>query len=79
MFLYITGFLPEPNPDESLKYRKVVPPEHEQEILTLMGWRSLADGKDGEQEMDSEQAKKTAHILNEHTLDALVLFISTRS
>lgn len=40
-FLVISGFYPEPNPDNSLHYEKTVPPEREKEVLAAMAWAEL--------------------------------------
>ncbi len=58
MFLYVTGFLPEPSPDDSMKYQKFIEPQQEQFMFEIMNWASFGDGTDGEQEMTFVQVKR---------------------
>jgi hypothetical protein len=39
-YLCISGFFPEPNPDNSLQYEKDIPPNLEPLVLSVMGWAS---------------------------------------
>ncbi|HWT67919.1 MAG TPA: pyocin S6 family toxin immunity protein, partial [Pseudomonas sp.] len=48
IFIALTGFFPEPNPDNSLQYQKTVPQALELDILNVMGWSSLKDVPMGE-------------------------------
>lgn len=77
MRLVISGFLPDPNPDEFIKYERVIDHQDEQAILKIMGWTCLEDGCDGEQEMTAEQVKRVVSYLGERPLSHLTLFIST--
>jgi hypothetical protein len=54
-FLIISGFFPEPNPDDSLQYKKAVPPELEMDVLAAMGWKSQDDLPQGVTDLTHEQ------------------------
>ncbi|SDS50608.1 pyocin S6 family toxin immunity protein [Pseudomonas granadensis] len=64
IFLSLSGFFPEPNPDSSLQYDMDVPQTSEQEVLNAMGWKSLKDVPMGEHELSETQAKKIMRIVN---------------
>ena len=62
-FLFISDY-PDPNPDNSLQYKNV-PEEFETEVLSAMGWDSLADVPVGENDLTSEQAAAVLRVLGE--------------
>jgi len=64
-FLSISGFYPDPNPDNSLQYKNAVPEELETEVLSAMGWQALADVPVGENDLTSEQAAAVLSVLGE--------------
>lgn len=72
IFINLTGFFPEPNPDNSLQYQKKVPPALELPVLNIMGWSSLIDVPMGEHELDSNQAKKIMDIVGDPFRDDLM-------
>lgn len=41
MYLQITGFLPEPDSDDSLKFKRALWGDLEADALEIMGWKSL--------------------------------------
>ena len=64
-FLSISGFYPEPNPDNSLQYKNAVPKDLETEVLSAMGWQSLADVPVGENEFTGDQAVAVLGLFGE--------------
>jgi hypothetical protein len=62
-YLSISGFLPEPNPDDSIKYKKGVPQEAQIPVLTAMGWASLTDVPEGEHELTDSQTAAVLELL----------------
>lgn len=74
-FLSISGFYPEPNPDNSLYYEKDVPKELENAVLAAMGWASLADVPPGETDLTQDQASAIMEVLGDHINDELMYSI----
>jgi hypothetical protein len=56
VFLVISGFYPEPNPDNSLHYERTVPHELEKQVLAAMDWAELKDLPPGETDLTQDQA-----------------------
>ena len=67
-FLLISGFYPEPNPDNSLHYEKDVPQELEKAVLAAMDWASIADVPPGETDLTQDQALAVMTVLGD-TID----------
>ena len=63
IFIAITGFFPEPNPDNSLQYQKDVPKDLEIAVLNVMGWSSLREVPMGEHELTANQAKEVMKLI----------------
>lgn len=63
--ILVSGYYPEPNPDDSLHYKKIVPPESLAEILGAMTWTSLSDVPVGESELSQDQAIKVLTVLGD--------------
>lgn len=74
-FLSISGFYPEPNPDNSLYYEKDVPPELEEAVLAAMGWASQEDVPPGETDLSQDQASAVMGLLGDHANDELTYSI----
>lgn len=74
-FIVISGFYPEPNPDNSLQYERAVPPDLESAVLTTMGWTSLAEVPMGENDLTQDQAQAVMKILNDPVKDNLAYSI----
>ena len=64
-FIVISGFYPEPNPDNSILYEKVVPQELQQAVLAAMGWNSLGDVPMGENDLTHDQSKAVMVLLGD--------------
>lgn len=64
-FIVISGFYPEPNPDNSILYEKSVPQELQPAVLAAMGWTSLGDVPVGESDLTQDQAIKVMAILGD--------------
>ena len=75
MYLQITGFLPEPNSDGSLKFKQALGGDLETDALEIMGWKSLEDAGGWETEVSPNQAILFAKLLGEPQLVDLTLFI----
>lgn len=63
--ILIRGFYPEPNPDNSLQYKRNVPQELVPAVLDAMGWTSLGDVPVGESDLTQNQAIKIMTILDD--------------
>ena len=75
MYLQITGFLPEPDPDDSLKFKRALEGDLEAEALGIMGWKTLEEAGGWETEVTPDQAILFAKLLGELQLVDLTLFI----
>jgi hypothetical protein len=76
MFLWISGFLPGDNEDDSLKYEMDVPHEFEQKVLGVLGWpNDLADSPDGDWLLNAEQVQQISSAIGESLPSGLDLFI----
>jgi hypothetical protein len=64
-FLSISGFYPEPNPDNSLQYKKAIPEELATKVLLGMNWASFADLPAGETELTKDQARSVMAIVGD--------------
>lgn len=64
VFIEISGFFLESNPDNSLQYEKDVPQALEMAVLSVMGWSSLKDVPMGEHDLTPSQAMEIMSILN---------------
>lgn len=64
-FIVISGFYPEPNPDNSIQYEKVVSQELQPAILAAMGWNSLGDVPMGENDLTQDQSMAVMTILGD--------------
>lgn len=78
MFLRIAGFLPDEAGDDSLKYRLRVSQEHEQAVMDILGWKSMAEESDGELELTTPQVKAISLATHEELPLAMEYFISVR-
>lgn len=74
-YLIISGFYPEPNPDNSLYYEKDVPQELEGAVLAAMGWTSQADVPPGETDLTQDQISAVMEVLGDHANDELMYSI----
>lgn len=63
--ILVSGFYPEPNPDNSLHYKKIVPQELIQAVLSAMGWITLADVPMGENDLTQDQAIAVMAVLGD--------------
>lgn len=75
MYLQLTGFLPEPNEDDSLKFKHALHGDVEVKSLEIMGWKTLEHAGGWESEITADQAIRFAELLDEPQLVGLVLFI----
>ena len=75
MYFQMTGFLPEPDPDDSLKFKQALWGDLEADALEIMGWKSLEDAGGWETEVSPDQAILFAKLLGQPQLVDLTLFI----
>ncbi|VVP11542.1 hypothetical protein PS732_03403 [Pseudomonas fluorescens] len=75
IFLALSGFFPESNPDDSLQYDKDVPQTFEQAVLNVMGWKSLKDVPMGEHDLTQTQAREIMQLVNTPFRDDLIYCI----
>ncbi|VVP89618.1 pyocin S6 family toxin immunity protein [Pseudomonas fluorescens] len=64
-FIVISGFYPEPNPDNSLQYERTVPQDLELAVLTSMGWATLLDVPMGEIDLTQDQTVAVMAVLGD--------------
>ncbi|AZC50358.1 MULTISPECIES: pyocin S6 family toxin immunity protein [Pseudomonas] len=79
MYLCITGFLPDEANDDSLQYELDVSSEFEQQIVSLLGHKSLNAMASGEWLLTAEQAQQIAALINESIPDDLDIFIGVET
>lgn len=75
MHLQLTGFLPELNTDDSLKFERVLQGDLVVDSLEIMDWKSLDEAGGWETEITPDQARLFAKLLDEPTIVELALFI----
>ncbi|TPG80511.1 pyocin S6 family toxin immunity protein [Pseudomonas arsenicoxydans] len=75
IFIAITGFLPEPNPDNSLQYEKDVPPALETAVLKVMGWSTLWDVPMGEHTISPDQARVIMDLVGDPLREDLTFYM----
>lgn len=63
--LVISGFYPEPNPDNRLYYEKIVPKALVPAVLAAMNYASINDVPMGENDLTQEQAVAVMTLLND--------------
>ncbi|UZE13286.1 pyocin S6 family toxin immunity protein [Pseudomonas sp. B21-053] len=71
-FIALTGFFPEPNPDNSLQYEKDVPQALEGAVLNVMGWAAMKDVPIGEHELSTIQAREIMELVGTPFRDDLM-------
>jgi hypothetical protein len=64
-FIIISGFYPEPDPDNSLHYEKRVPSTLEGTVLAAMEWKTLRDVPPGETNLSQKQARVIVETLGD--------------
>lgn len=74
-FIMISGFYPEPNPDDSLQYKRTVSQELENAVLTVMSWSSQRDVPEGVTDLTRDQAMAVMAILGDPIKDDLMYCI----
>ena len=79
MYLCITGFLPGDDEDDSLKYQLKVSSEFEQQIVSLLGHKSLNAMASGEWLLTTEQVGLIAALINEPIPRDLDVFIGVEA
>lgn len=75
IFIAISGFFSEPNPDDSLQYEKDVPQALEVAVLGVMGWSILWDIPMGEHELSPAQARTIMELVGNPFRDNLVYYM----
>ncbi|WP_458379453.1 pyocin S6 family toxin immunity protein [Pseudomonas chlororaphis] len=75
MYLCLTGFLPGDDEDDSLKYQLKVLSEFEQQIVSLLGHKSLNAMASGEWLLTAEQGQQIVALINESIPGDLDIFI----
>ena len=75
IFISITGFYPEPNPDNSLQYEKDVPQALETAVLKVMGWSTLWDVPMGEHTLSPDQANMIMDLVGDPFSENLMYYM----
>ena len=73
--ILVSGFYPEPNLDNSLHYKKIVPQALVQAVLSEMGWITLADVPMGENDLTQDQAIAVMAVLGDAINRDLMYYI----
>jgi len=75
IFIAISGFFPEPNPDNSLQYEKDVPQVLEAAVLKVMGWSTLRDVPMGEHSLSPDQASVIMNLVGDPLREDLTYYM----
>ncbi|MHC8390644.1 pyocin S6 family toxin immunity protein [Pseudomonas sp. MDT2-39-1] len=75
IYIALSGFFPEPNPDNSLQYEKDVPQAIEKQVLSVMGWSTLWDVPMGEHELSHTQAFAIMEIVGSPSRNDLTYYL----
>ncbi len=75
-FMLIQGFYPEPDPDNSLQYEKVVPQALEKNVLAAMGWTTKSDLPPGVTDLARDQTIAVLEALSEPRKEELIYCIA---
>jgi hypothetical protein len=75
IFITLSGFFLELNPDDSLQYEKDVPQALEGAVLNVMGWSTLWDVPMGEHELSPTQANTVMELVGNPFRDDLVYYL----
>ncbi len=75
MYLCITGFLPDSFKDNSLKYELDVDTAFNDQIVQLLGHKSLNEMASGEWLLTAEQAQQISALINQPIPRNLEIFI----
>lgn len=75
MYLSISGFLPDENEDDSLKFDRDLKESYNSRILQLLGHRSLNAMAEGEWLLTKEQVIELSQIIGESLPTELDLYI----
>ncbi|WP_434605656.1 pyocin S6 family toxin immunity protein [Pseudomonas sp. R1-7] len=75
MYLSISGFLPDENEDDSLKFDRDLKESYNSRILQLLGHRSLNAMAEGEWLLTKEQVIELSQIIGESLPTDLDLYI----
>lgn len=75
MVIIVSGFYPEPDPDNSLHYERTVPQELEKQVIAAMDWAELKDVPPGETDLTQDQAGVVIKALGDVVRDDLVYSI----
>lgn len=68
-------FFPEPNPDDSLKFKVVLQGPLETSALEIMGWQTLEEAGPWENELTQAQNELFSELLGTPDIKELALFI----
>lgn len=68
----ISGLYPEPNPDDSLQYKKTVPHELGIDMLNAIAWKSQNDLPPGVTDLTREHVVAVMALLGDPIKDELV-------
>ncbi|MFU2327432.1 pyocin S6 family toxin immunity protein [Pseudomonas sp. NFX98] len=75
IFIEISGFFLEPNPDNSLQYEKDVPQALEAAVLNVMGWKTMTDVPIGEHLLSPNQASAIMELIGAPFRDDLAYYL----
>ncbi|MGX1184166.1 hypothetical protein AB7M29_001845 [Pseudomonas sp. F-14 TE3623] len=75
IFIVITGFFDEPNPDDSLQYEKDVPRALERAVLNVMDRPTLWDVPMGEHKLSPPQVSTIMELVGDSFRDDLVYYM----
>lgn len=76
MYVCITGFSPDENEDDSLKYEICLDPRHSEKIAQILGHKNLNAMAVGDWILTSAQAEQISQLIGNTFPTGLRLFIS---
>ena len=79
MYLCITGFLPDDNDDDSLKFELDIDPVYHEQVMRLLGYSTLNEMAEGLSELSSSQITAIANLTGESLPADLQLLIGLYS
>lgn len=79
MYICITGFLPDNNEDDSLKFRFYIDEPYHQQVIQLLGHSNLNSMAEGLWDLTQEQAEEISQLTGENLPRDLRLLIGVES
>lgn len=75
MRICVTGFMPDDNNDDSVKFELMVSVDRQQAVMDVLGWQDLAEEADGELLLTGDQAERVSGAVGTPFPKGLDIFI----